>query len=1051
MVQIKDFAVEQWMDKYETTAKYNVAETCSASISVKDLQGLSEDPSSHPLDGVLDRKLTYGAIRGSEQLRTTLANLYSVRTPTPLPADNILITAGAIQANFLLLYTLIGPGDHVICHYPTYQQLYSVPASLGAEVSLWKSREAEGWKLDLEELKGLIRPNTKLIILNNPQNPTGAIIPQETLDEIVEIARSSSIYIFCDEVYRPLFHSISPMDPEFPSSALSLGYERTIATGSMSKAYSLAGIRLGWIASRDRTVIEACASARDYTTISVSQLDDAVASYALAPSTIHSLLRRNIDLAKTNCAILEKFIESHRWACDWVRPRAGTTAFVRFNKMGKPVNDVAFCETLLERTGVMLVPGSLCFGDGDEFQGYVRTGYACETQVLEEGLAALKSFLEDGFEDVPVNHIPLSLAGPALATTLAYLNARYSLFYDAKILHGLFKSIIKSRLAQRRDTLNLFYTLESHALNPASKDRPFIVYNGRSWTFSEAYVVALRYGTWFKKVHGVKSRDIVALDMMNSSTFLFIWLGLWSIGAVPAFINYNLTGKPLTHSVRTSTARLLIVDEDVRSSFGPDELATFSSPDFREDGGPIEIVFHTPEIEAQILQTEAIRENDEARGNAQLRDMAILIYTSGTTGLPKPAIVSWRKSWSGSIFVSTFIELATHDRVFTCMPLYHSSAAILGFVACLTVGSTLIVGRKFSARGFMKEARQNDATVIQYVGETLRYLLAAPVETDPVTGEDLDKKHNIRVVYGNGLRPDVWNRFKERFSVPTVAEFYAATEGTGGTWNFSSNDFGAGAIGRNGLLSGWLIGRGLTIVQVDQELQEPWRDPQTGFCKAVPRGEPGELLYAIDPLDPAETFQGYYRNSKATDSKIIRDVLRKGDAYFRTGDMIRWDNEGRWYFSDRLGDTFRWKSENVSTNEVSEVLGVHPEVHEANVYGVTLPNHDGRAGCAAIVFNQQLQTAEPSVLLPPSPETLKGLAAHALRNLPRFAAPLFLRITPEMQATGNNKQQKHVLRTEGIDPSRVGATDKLYWLQGDTYLPFGPKDWDKLQAGQVKL
>ncbi|KAL3475149.1 hypothetical protein BJX99DRAFT_247682 [Aspergillus californicus] len=1036
-----------WMDKYETSAMYNLAETCCASISVKDLQKLSENPSFNPLDFVHDRKLTYGAIRGSERLRTTLANLYSVRTPTPLPFDNVLVTPGAIHANFLVLYTLVGPGDHVVCHYPTYQQLYSVPESLGADVSLWKSKEKDGWNLDTKELRELIRPNTKLIIINNPQNPTGAIIPQETLEEIVEIARESSIYILCDEAYRPIFHSITPMNPEFPSSALSLGYERAIATGSMSKAYSLAGIRVGWIASRDQSIIEACASARDYTSISVSQLDDAVASYALDPNTIHSLLRRNLDLAKRNLAILERFIKTHQWACEWVRPSAGTTAFVRFNKMGRPVNDVSFCETLLKRTGVMFVPGSLCFGEGEEFHGYVRIGYVCETRVLEEGLGALEGFLQDEFQYVPVRH----LAGSALATTFAYLNAKYSLSYDAKIFNGLFKSIIKSRLAERRESLNLFYTLENHALNPASKDHPFIVYDGRTWTTHETYVLALRYGTWFKKVHGIKPREIVALNMMNSSTFIFIWLGLWSIGAVPAFINYNLTGKPLTHSVRTSTARLLIADEDVRSSFGPEEVAAFNSPDFREDGGSIEFIFHTPEIEAQILQTEAIREDDSARAGLELRDMAILIYTSGTTGLPKPAIVSWRKCWTGSVFVSSFIELAKHDRVFTCMPLYHSSAAILGFVSNLTVGATLIIGRKFSARNFMKEARQNDATVIQYVGETLRYLLAAPADIDPVTGEDLDKKHNIRIVYGNGLRSDVWNRFKQRFNIGTVAEFYAATEGTAGTWNFSANDFGAGAIGRNGLFSGWLVGRSLAIVEVDQESQEPWRDPQTGFCKAVPRGDPGELLYAIDAQDPASTFQGYYRNSKATESKIIRDVFRKGDAYFRTGDLIRWDPEGRWFFSDRLGDTFRWKSENVSTSEVSEVLGVHPELHEANVYGVALPNHDGRAGCAAVVFNQQLQAADPSVLQAPSPESLKSLAAHTLRNLPRFAAPLFLRVTSEMQATGNNKQQKHVLRTEGVDPGKVGGADKLYWLQGDTYVPFEEKDWNRVQGGQVKL
>ncbi|KAJ6044033.1 uncharacterized protein N7446_002230 [Penicillium canescens] len=402
MVKIEAFAVEQWMDKYETIAKYNTAETCCASISVDDLRALSEDKESNPLTELQSTKLTYGAIRGSDKLRTTLANLYSAKTPAQLPKDNVLITAGAIQANFLLLYTLIGPGDHVICHYPTYQQLYSVPASLGAEVSLWKSKEADGWQLDLEELKSLIRPNTKLIIINNPQNPTGAIIPRETLEQLVDIAREKSIIIHADEVYRPVFHGITPMDSKFPPSLISLGYERTVVTGSVSKAYSLAGLRVGWIASRDRSIIENCADSRDYTTISVGQIDDAIASFALSPDCIHNLLKRNIDLARTNLAILEKFIEDHRWACDWVKPQAGTTAFVRFSKMGKPVDDVAFCEMVLEQTGVMLVPGSLCFGGGEDFKGYVRIGFVPETEVLEKGLEALRVFMEDGYEEVPV-------------------------------------------------------------------------------------------------------------------------------------------------------------------------------------------------------------------------------------------------------------------------------------------------------------------------------------------------------------------------------------------------------------------------------------------------------------------------------------------------------------------------------------------------------------------------------------------------------------------------------------------------------------------------
>ncbi|EED16290.1 aminotransferase, putative [Talaromyces stipitatus ATCC 10500] len=410
MVKIEPFAVEQWMDDHETTATYNIAETCCASISLDDLQNLStQQPDPNNQNSIFSfsrsTKLAYGAIRGSEQLRGHLSRLYSIKTSTPLPADNVLITSGAIQGNFLLHHALVGPGDHVIVHYPTYQQLYSVVEAIGAEVSLWKAKEDDenGWVLDTEELKGLIRPNTKLIVLNNPQNPTGAIIPKSKLEEIVNIARSQSIIIHADEVYRPIFHGISPVDAEFPPSLLSLGYKNAVVTGSMSKAYSLAGIRVGWIASRNKEIIDRCMVFRDYTTISVSQIDDAVASFALAPHTIHSLLHRNIQLAKTNLAILEKFIESHRWACDWKKPLAGTTAFVRFSKMGRPVDDVAFCTLLHEKTGVLVVPGSRCFGRDGDFKGYVRIGYVSETEVLEKGLEKLREFMKGEYvDDVPL-------------------------------------------------------------------------------------------------------------------------------------------------------------------------------------------------------------------------------------------------------------------------------------------------------------------------------------------------------------------------------------------------------------------------------------------------------------------------------------------------------------------------------------------------------------------------------------------------------------------------------------------------------------------------
>ena len=386
------------MDKHENNAKNNIAETCVASISLEDLKSLSEDKHSEIWSS--STKLTYGAIRGSEKLRTNLANLYSAKKP--LQAENILITPGAIAANLIVFYGLIGRGDHVICHYPTYQQLYEIPRSLGAEVDHWKAREDKKWQLDIEELKSLLRPNTKMIIINNPHNPTGAIIPKATLDALVEIAEEHGLIIHSDEVYRPIFHSISPGSSDFPLSMVSLPYKKAIVTGSLSKAYSLAGIRVGWIASRSPDIIEACAQARDYSTISVSQLDDQVASFALSQSCIHTLLSRNIQLAMRNLEILERFVESHRWACEWIRPVAGTTAFIKFSKMGSEVDDVAFCEKLMEQTQVMLVPGSRCFGDGIDFKGYVRFGFCCETSVLEEGLEKLTRLMKVDYKKLPL-------------------------------------------------------------------------------------------------------------------------------------------------------------------------------------------------------------------------------------------------------------------------------------------------------------------------------------------------------------------------------------------------------------------------------------------------------------------------------------------------------------------------------------------------------------------------------------------------------------------------------------------------------------------------
>ncbi|KAK1676564.1 aminotransferase class I and II [Colletotrichum godetiae] len=409
MVRISAFDVEQWMDEYETTPGcLNIAETCAASVSVNDLVALSEDKHAPgPVD--LSTKLVYGPIRGSARLRQRVAALCGGAGPDSddsqpgvLCEDDVLITQGAIGANFLVLYTLVNPGDHVICVYPTYQQLYSVPESLGADVSLWRLKEENGFVPDVTELEALVKPNTKMIIINNPNNPTGIPIPTPVLASLVTFAKARDIILFSDEVYRPLFHNLFTPGavPDVPPPLTTFNYPRVIVTGSMSKSYALAGIRIGWIASPDKAIIEAVASARDYTTISVSQIDDQIASYALSKPVWAPLLRRNVGLAVKNKALLEAFVERHRGVCSWVRPLAGTTAFVRFtHRGGEAVDDVRFCLDVLEKTNVFFVPGSRCFGHGRDFKGYVRIGYVCHTEVLVEALEKLEAYMRVAFPE----------------------------------------------------------------------------------------------------------------------------------------------------------------------------------------------------------------------------------------------------------------------------------------------------------------------------------------------------------------------------------------------------------------------------------------------------------------------------------------------------------------------------------------------------------------------------------------------------------------------------------------------------------------------------
>lgn len=601
-------------------------------------------------------------------------------------------------------------------------------------------------------------------------------------------------------------------------------------------------------------------------------------------------------------------------------------------------------------------------------------------------------------------------------------------------------AILKAQLffgkRERANRINSFYLIEEHANNPKVAFKPFILYQGTSWTFKQTYDVVLRYAGYLQSDYSVKPGDIIALNFMNCPQYMFLVLAIWSLGAVPAFINYNLTSEAFVHSVRVSSARLLIIEQEVEQKVFTEEVRLSLA---------LEIIVFSSGLESSIERYLPFRAPDTARSGATTRSPCVLIFTSGTTGLPKAAVVPWDRAVFGAAVMAKWIDLGPvaskkPDRLYTAMPLYHSAAFQIGFHLCLICPATIIISRKFSVSNFWEEVTAGKATVIQYVGETLRYLLSAP--------PDDSLKHHVRLAVGNGLRPDIWERFQQRFGIETIAEFYGATESVFASWNLSRNSYSSGAIGQVGLLGDFYSSKMQSIVEVDWETEAPRRDLKTGFCFKVPRGEPGELLYAVDAKDIGARYQGYFGNQVASDSKILRDVHQLGDAWFRSGDVVRFDKQGRMWFSDRIGDTFRWHSENVATTEVAEVLGLHPSVIEANVYGVQIPNHDGRAGCAALLLKD---ITSPDTAVPE--KVLGSIAKIAHNGLPKYAVPIFLRVVTSVMATGNNKQQKHALRMEGVEPGKISSGDRIFYLKsgGDEYKRFGDEEWHQVQAGKLKF
>lgn len=369
-MRIAPFAVEQWMNAYETRCELNLAETCVESLTVDELLALAEARDT-VLSDLLPQKLTYGAIEGSERLRTAIAALYADRT-----AGDVLVTHGAIGANSLVFQALVDPGDDVISIVPNYQQHYSIPESLGATVRRLPLQETDGYLPDFDRLGSLVSPRTKVIALSNPNNPTGSLIDSAGLETIARIADTVGAYVLCDEVYRGTTQVEDSLTPSMADL-----YSRGISTGSMSKAFSLAGLRLGWIVG-PKNVLDLAAVHRDYNTISVGMLDDYFASLAL--EHCDAVLARSRRIVRTNLAVLDAWVKTQP-SMSYTKPLAGTTTLLRY---GRPQPSYDFCVDLLEKTGVMLTPGQAF-----EMEGTIRIGYANPEAALREGLKRVGDYL----------------------------------------------------------------------------------------------------------------------------------------------------------------------------------------------------------------------------------------------------------------------------------------------------------------------------------------------------------------------------------------------------------------------------------------------------------------------------------------------------------------------------------------------------------------------------------------------------------------------------------------------------------------------------------
>jgi acyl-CoA synthetase (AMP-forming)/AMP-acid ligase II len=587
------------------------------------------------------------------------------------------------------------------------------------------------------------------------------------------------------------------------------------------------------------------------------------------------------------------------------------------------------------------------------------------------------------------------------------------MLYGARVLK-LFEGLLLYRTDSHE---TIAAQLQARAARHPS--RTFLYYGERSYTYAEANALVNKHCAAYRAL-GIGDGDVVALLLENRPEFLWHMYALHKLGAISSLINTHLQAAALAHAVRICAAKRIVVGSEVWSQFAP--VIDDVGPEAREmldvDIDPEEA--HVSEAPEAPVWSERLRDTSDANPTQlvpTLRAQAAFIYTSGTTGMPKAAIVRHERFFrAGRIWATAAFRFKSGDVLYNCLPLYHSNSVMLATGSVITAGASMALVRKFSRTRFWDDVRKYKATQFIYIGELCRYLLNNPASPG-------DRDHLVRSISGNGLRREIWEEFKRRFGIGRIAEFYAATEGNCITLNVLNQ---VGSVGPRL--------PGMALVRWDDSAQDFRRDSQ-GQLQRVRNGEPGILLGKIRRR---ARFEGYH-DKAASEQKVLRDVFHPGDAWFNTGDLLRRGQLAHLYFVDRVGDTFRWKGENVATSEVQAHIAQWPAVEEASVYGVTIPGTEGRAGMAALVLRND-DVFDPD-----------AFRDHATSGLASYARPLFVRVRKELQKTSTLKLQKGDLQKEGYDPRQID--DPLYFFDAKRgkYVPVTPELYDTIANGRLPL